>query len=73
MPANDTAASNQVCPHIGAQSADIVQPPGMGVPPIGSIDAHQTNVAAALAAKSSDEAPIKTVRGVPTLRTVLPT
>src|SRR4051812_19881435 len=36
---------------------DIVQPPGIAIPPIPDMDAHQATVAAALAAKSSAETP----------------
>jgi hypothetical protein len=35
---------------------DIVQPPGIGMPPIADIDPRQAMVAAALAAKTSAEA-----------------
>jgi enoyl-[acyl-carrier protein] reductase I len=42
-----------------ASTIDIVQPPGIGIPPIADMDAHQTIVAAALAAKSSAETPKK--------------
>ena len=38
---------------------DIVQPPGIGISPIADLDAHQTIVTAALAAKSSAEMPKK--------------
>ena len=38
---------------------DIVQPPGIGISPIAGMDAHQTIVTAALAAKSSAETPKK--------------
>jgi hypothetical protein len=41
---------------------DIVQPPGIGISPIADMDAHQTIVTAALAAKSRAETP-KTLAG----------
>jgi hypothetical protein len=42
---------------------DIVQPPGIGIPPIADMDPHQRIVAAALAAKSSAETPKKRATG----------
>jgi hypothetical protein len=36
---------------------DIVQPPGIGMPPIADMDAHQAIVVAALATKSSAATP----------------
>src|SRR6184192_1786546 len=57
MPRNDAAAPGNVCPGIRIHAIDIVQPPGIGISPIADIDAHQTMVAAALAAKSSAETP----------------
>src|SRR5256884_9895646 len=39
------------------QWSSIVQPPGIGISPIADMDAHQTIVTAALAAKSSAETP----------------
>jgi hypothetical protein len=59
MPRNDAAAPDQVCPGIRIHAIDIVQPPGIGIPPIADMDAHQTIVAAALAVKSSAETPRK--------------
>jgi hypothetical protein len=38
---------------------DIVQPPGIGIPRIADMDAHQAIVTAALAAKSSADTPKK--------------
>jgi hypothetical protein len=61
MPRNDAAAAGHVCPGIRIHAIDIVQPPGIGIPPIADMDAHQTVVTAALAAKSSAETP-KNVR-----------
>src|SRR4030081_3581653 len=60
MPRNDAAAPGHVCPGIGIHAIDIVQPPGIGISPIADMDAHQTIVTAALAAKSSAETPKKT-------------
>ena len=55
MPRNDAAAPGHVCPGIRIQAIDIVQPPGIGIPPIADMDVHQTIVTATLAAKSSAE------------------
>src|SRR6185369_13709036 len=52
---NDAAARGHVCPGIRIHAIDIVQPPGIGMPPVADIDAHQTIVIVALAAKSSAE------------------
>src|SRR6202049_4552386 len=57
MPRNDVAALGHVCPGIRIHAIDIVQPPGIGISPIADIDAHQTIVTAALAAKSSAVTP----------------
>src|SRR6266404_5021651 len=59
MPRNDAATPGQVCPHIRIHAIDIVQPPGIGIPPIADMDADQTMVTAALAEKSSAEMPRK--------------
>src|SRR5260370_23477226 len=59
MPRNDAAAPGQVCVGIRIHAIDIVQPPGIGIPPIADMDVHQVIVAAALAAKSSAETPKK--------------
>jgi hypothetical protein len=58
MPRNDAAATGHVCP--GIHVMDIVQPPGIGIPPIADMDVHQTTVTAVLAAKSSVETPRNT-------------
>src|SRR5260370_24301409 len=55
MPRKDAAAPGHVCPGIRIHAIDIVQPPGIGMSPIADMDAHQTIVTAALAAKSSAE------------------
>src|SRR5471032_2167440 len=57
MPMNDAAALGHVCPHIRIHAIDIVQPPGIGISPIADMDAHQTTVTVALAAKISPETP----------------
>jgi hypothetical protein len=57
MPRNDAAAPGQVCPGIRIQAIDIVQPPGIHIPPIADIDAQQAIVPAVLAAKTSAETP----------------
>src|SRR6266581_6928879 len=59
MPRYDAAAPGHVCPGIRIHAIDIVQPPGIGISPIADMDAHQTIVTAALAAKSSAETPKK--------------
>src|SRR5712672_1610932 len=56
-PRNDAAAPGHVCPGIRIHAIDIVQPPGIGISPIADMDAHQTIVRVALAAKSSAETP----------------
>jgi hypothetical protein len=53
MPRNVAAAPAQLCPGIRIQAIDIVHPPGIGIPPIADIVAHQAIVTAVLAAKSS--------------------
>jgi hypothetical protein len=55
MPMNGRAAADQLCPGIRIQAIDIVQPPGIGIPPVAGMDAHQATVAVALAAKRSAE------------------
>src|SRR5256885_10429093 len=57
MPRNDAAAPGHVCPGIRIHAIDIVQPPGIGIPPIADMDVHQPIVTAALAAKSRAETP----------------
>jgi hypothetical protein len=57
MPKNDAAAPGQVCPGIRIHAIDIVQPPGIRIPPIADMEAPQTIVAAALPAKSSADTP----------------
>jgi hypothetical protein len=57
MPRNDAAAAGHVCPGIRIHAIDIVQPPGIGIPPIADIDVHQAIVTAVLAAKSNVETP----------------
>lgn len=59
MPMNEAAASGHVCPGIRIHTIDIVQPPGIGIPGNAGMDAHQTIVSAALAAKSKAETPAK--------------
>src|SRR5438552_2991479 len=59
MPRNDAAAPGHVCPGIRIHAIDIGQPPGIGIFPIADMDAHQTIVTTALAAKSSAETPKK--------------
>src|SRR5919198_5960138 len=60
IPRNDAAAPGHVCPGIRIHAIDIVQPPGIGIAPIAdAMDADQTIVTVALAAKSSAETPKK--------------
>jgi len=56
-PTNDPAAPSHVCPGIGIHAIDIVQPPGIGMPPMSDMDTHKVAVNAALPAKSSVEVP----------------
>jgi len=56
---NDAAAPSQVCPGICIQIIDIVQPPGIGIPRIADMDAHQAIVSAALVANNRAETPTK--------------
>jgi hypothetical protein len=60
MRRKDDAAPSQVCPGIRIHAIDIVQPPCIGISPMADMDAHQTVVSVALAAKSSAETPKKT-------------
>src|SRR5512134_477755 len=57
MPRNEAAAPGHVCPGIRIHAIDIVQPPGIGIPPIADMDAPQAIVSATLAAKSSADTP----------------
>jgi len=59
MPRNIAAAAAHDCPGMRIHAIDIVQPPGIGMPPIADMDAHQTIVVAALATKSSAATPRK--------------
>jgi hypothetical protein len=56
---NEAAAPSQVCPGIRIQAIDIIQPPGMGIPPRADMDAHQTAVTVVQAAKSNVDTPRK--------------
>ena len=55
MPSNEAAAPAHVCSGIRIQAIDIVQPPGISIPPIVDMEAHQTIVNVVLAANSSEE------------------
>jgi hypothetical protein len=55
MPRNDAAAPAHVCAGMIIQVIDIVQPPGIGIPPIADIDTPHAIVNAALATKNSAE------------------
>src|SRR5512146_1853745 len=53
MPMNEAAAADHVCPGIRIHVIDIVEPPGMAMPPGADIGAYRAIVSAALATKSS--------------------
>jgi hypothetical protein len=57
MPRNDAAAPGHVWPGIRIHVIGIVQPPGIGIPPIADMEPHQAIVTAPLAAKSSAQTP----------------
>ena len=59
MARNEAAADSQVWPGIRIHAIDIVQPPGIGIPPIVDIDMDHVMVSAALAVKRSAETPKK--------------
>jgi hypothetical protein len=59
IPAKEAAAAGHVCPGIRIHAIDIVQPPGIGIPPIADMGPHQTIVSAALAAMSNAETQAK--------------
>ena len=50
-------AESSVARGVAARAQGASQPPGIGISPIADMDAHQTIVTAALAAKSSAETP----------------
>src|SRR5438270_11845004 len=56
---NKAVASIQVCPGIRIHIIDIVQPPGIGIPRMSDMDAHQSIVSAALVANNAAEMPTK--------------
>ena len=51
MPRNEAAAANHVCPGMRIHAMDIVQPPGIAIPPIADMELHQMIVITQLAAK----------------------
>src|SRR5262245_18282140 len=57
MPRSDAAAPGHVCPGIRIQAIDIVQPPGIDIPSMADMDAHQAIVTGTLVAKSSAAPP----------------
>jgi hypothetical protein len=59
MPTNASAAPDHVCPGIRIQAIDMVQPPGIVIPPMADIDEHQANVTTALTTNSSADTPRK--------------
>jgi hypothetical protein len=52
---NDSPARSELCP--GIHVIDMVQPPGISMPPIADMDLHHKIVVVVLAAKSSAETP----------------
>jgi hypothetical protein len=60
MQRNNAPVTGHECPGIRIHAMDIVQPPGIGIPRIACMDAHQRIVSAALVAKSTAETPAKT-------------
>jgi hypothetical protein len=54
---NDAAAVVHVCPGARIHAIDMVQSPGISIPPIADMDVHQTIVTAELATKSNAETP----------------
>src|SRR5689334_13677984 len=66
MPRNDAAAPGQLCPGLRIHAIDIVQPPGIHIPPVAAMAPPHATVSAALAAKSIAETPRKTRRSVNT-------
>ena len=55
MPSDEAAAPADVCSGIFIQAIDIVQPPGISIPPIAGMEPHQTVVNVVLAANISEE------------------
>jgi hypothetical protein len=55
MPRNDAATPDHARAHIGIQTIDIIQPPGIGIPP--DIDVPHTTVITTQPAKSAPEIP----------------
>src|ERR1700681_4514583 len=55
IPRNEETASNQLCPCILIQVIDMIQPPGMAMPP--DMELHQQIVAAALTTNKSAPIP----------------
>jgi len=57
MATNDAVAPSHVCPSIGIQVIDIVQPPGIGISRMDDMEPQQTIVTPALVRKSNAEVP----------------
>jgi hypothetical protein len=55
MPTKDAVAANHDCPGISIHMCDIVQPPGISIPPMADMEAHVAIVIAALATKTIAE------------------
>jgi hypothetical protein len=66
MPKSDAAAAGQVCPGIRIHAIDIVQPPGIGIPPIADMDVHQTiNTRRTRSEEQRGDGPKRSLRGLP--------
>jgi hypothetical protein len=57
IPRKDIAIPDHVCPGIRIHAIDIVQLPGIGIPPIADMDVHQAVVTTTPDAKSKAETP----------------
>ena len=57
MPRNVATASAHDCPGMRIHAIDIVQPPGIGIPLIADMDAHQAVVTATLATNGGAATP----------------
>ncbi|MEO6526731.1 MAG: hypothetical protein ABIP93_08925, partial [Gemmatimonadaceae bacterium] len=62
MPTNDAAAAAQVCPGIRIHTIDIVQLPGIDIPPAADMVVHMAIVTAAHAANTNADTPMNACR-----------
>jgi hypothetical protein len=58
MPKNEDVTPAHVCPGMRIQVIDIVQPPGIGIPPVADMDFDQRTVTAVLTMKSNTMTPM---------------